>query len=73
MGSYGWLEFLADSENADFFTETIEDTENLVVATFSIYEVFKRVCQQHGEGEALRATGGHPYAAGSYYRLAGPR
>ena len=56
VDSSGWLGFFADSENADFFTEAIEDTENLVVPTLSIYEVFKRVCQQRGEGEALRAV-----------------
>ncbi len=56
VDSSGWLEFFADAENASFFTEAIEDTENLVVPTLSIYEVFKRVCQQRGEGEALRAV-----------------
>ena len=40
VDSSGWLEFFADAENADFFSEAIEDTENLVVPTLSIYEVF---------------------------------
>ena len=56
VDSSGWLEYFADSGNADFFTEAIEDTENLVVPTLSMYEVFKRVCQQRGEGEALHAV-----------------
>ncbi len=56
VDSSGWLEYFADADNAEFFTEAIEDTENLVVPTLSIYEVFKRVCQQRGEGEALRAV-----------------
>jgi len=56
VDSSGWLEYFADADNANFFTEAIEDTENLVVPTLSIYEVFKRVCQQRGEGEALRAV-----------------
>ncbi len=56
VDSSGWLEYCADAENANFFADAIEDAENLVVPTLSIYEVFKRVCQQRGEGEALRAV-----------------
>ena len=56
MDCSGWLECFADSESAAFYTEPVEDTEILVVPTLSIYEVFKRVCQQRGEGEALRAV-----------------
>ena len=50
----GWLEYLADGPNADFFAPAIEDTEHLVVPTISL-EVFKRVLQQRGEHEALQA------------------
>ncbi len=50
----GWLEYLADGPNADFFAPAIEDTEHLVVPTISL-EVFKRVLQQRGEHGALQA------------------
>jgi toxin FitB len=51
----GWLEYLADGPNAEFFADAVEATEDLVVPTISMYEVFKRVLQQRGEGAALRA------------------
>ena len=55
VDSSGWLEYFANGSNADFFSEPIERTSELLVPTISIYEVFKRVLQQRGEGEALRA------------------
>ena len=56
VDSSGWLEYFADGPNADFFAKAIEDVEALVVPTISIYEVFKRVLQQRGEGDALQAV-----------------
>jgi predicted nucleic acid-binding protein len=56
VDSSGWLEYLADGGNADFFAAAIEDPAALVVPTVSMYEVFKRVLQQRGEGDALRAV-----------------
>lgn len=52
----GWLEYLADGANADFFAPAIEDVEHLVVPTISVLEVFKRVLQQRGENDALQAV-----------------
>jgi len=56
VDSSGWLEYFADGPNADFFSEAIQTTDELVVPTISIYEVFKRVRQQRGEDEALTAV-----------------
>ena len=56
VDSSGWLEYFADGPHADFFASAIEDTSELVVPTFSLYEVFKRVLQQRGEGDALQAV-----------------
>lgn len=56
VDSSGWLEYFADGPNAGFFAKPIEKTEELVVPTVSIYEVFKRVLQQRGEGDALQAV-----------------
>jgi len=56
VDSSGWLEYFAAGPNADFFAATIEATDELVVPTVSVYEVFKRVFQQRGEGDALQAV-----------------
>ena len=56
VDSSGWLEYFADGPNADFFAQAIEAVSDLVVPTLSLYEVFKRVLQQRGEGEALQAV-----------------
>ncbi len=56
VDSSGWLEYFADGPNADFFAPAIENTAELVVPALSLYEVFKRVLQQRGEGDALQAV-----------------
>ena len=56
VDSSGWLEYFADGRNAKFFAPVLEDTENLIVSTINIYEVFKRVLQQRGEDSALQAA-----------------
>ena len=55
VDSSGWLEYFADGPNAAFFAPPIEATRALLVPTLSLYEVFKRVLQQRGEGPALQA------------------
>jgi predicted nucleic acid-binding protein len=56
VDSSGWLEYVADGPNAGFFAKAIESTRELIVPTLSIYEVFKRILQQRGEGEALQVV-----------------
>jgi predicted nucleic acid-binding protein len=56
VDSSGWLEYFAGGPNADFFAPALEAVDELVVPTVSIYEVFKRVLQQRGEGDALQAV-----------------
>jgi toxin FitB len=56
VDSSGWLEYLADGPNADFFANSILATADLLVPTLSLYEVFKRVLQQRGEGDALQSV-----------------
>ena len=51
-----WLEYFANGPNADFFAPAVESTSELIVPTLSLYEVFKRVFQQRGEGDALQAV-----------------
>jgi predicted nucleic acid-binding protein len=56
VDSSGWLEYFADGPNADFFAPAIENVAELIVPSISLYEVFKRVLQQRGEGDALQAV-----------------
>src|SRR5215207_5083989 len=57
VDSSGWIEYIADDVNANFFEPLIIDTENLLVPTICLYEVFKRVLQEFGEERALDAMG----------------
>jgi toxin FitB len=56
VDSCGWLEFLADGPNAGFFASPLAEVSTLVVPTISVFEVFKRVLVQRGEGDALQAV-----------------
>jgi predicted nucleic acid-binding protein len=56
VDSCGWLEYFAAGPNADFFAPALEAPGDLVVPTISVYEVFKRILQQRGEGDALQAV-----------------
>ena len=57
VDSSGWLEYLSDGQNADFFTKPLQDTENLIVPTICLYEVFKVVMRERSEDEAIQAIG----------------
>ena len=57
VDSSGWIEYIADDANANFFESSIVDSENLIVPTICLYEVFKRVLQEFGEERALDAMG----------------
>jgi len=56
VDSSGWLEYFAEGPNADFFAPTIENIDELLTPSISIYEVFKRVLQQRSENTALLAV-----------------
>jgi predicted nucleic acid-binding protein len=56
VDSSAWLEYFANGPNASFFAGPIETTDELVVPSLTIYEVFKRVLQQRDESDALRAV-----------------
>jgi len=55
VDSSGWLEYFADGENADFFASAIENTDQLIVSSINIYEVFKRILSQRDDHSALQA------------------
>lgn len=56
VDSSAWLEYFADGPNASFFAPAIEQIAKLLVPTVCLFEVFKRVHQQRGEGPALQAV-----------------
>lgn len=56
VDSCGWLEYFANGPNADYFAGPVEDTNNLLVPTICIYEVFRRLLQQRGRSDALEAV-----------------
>jgi len=56
VDSSAWLEYFADGPNAGVFARPIEAIDELIVPTLTLYEVFKRVCSQRGEEDALRAV-----------------
>ncbi|TXH70223.1 MAG: type II toxin-antitoxin system VapC family toxin [Thiothrix sp.] len=56
VDSCGWLEYFAEGKNAEHFAAAIEDTEQLLVPSISIFEVFKKILQQSGEDAALQAA-----------------
>lgn len=56
VDSSGWLAYFANDAEAPFFASAIEDIPGLLVPSITLYEVFKRVLQQRGEGDALQAV-----------------
>ena len=56
VDSCGWLEYLADGPNADFYAGSLTDTGNLVVPFICIAEVFRKVLSLRGECAAFEAA-----------------
>lgn len=57
VDSSGWVEYLTKGANAPFFSPAVKDTQNLLVPTVSLYEVFKRVLLGSDAETALQITG----------------
>ncbi len=57
VDSSGWIEYTADDANANFFESSIVASQDLLIPTMCLYEVFKRVLQEFGEERALDAMG----------------
>jgi toxin FitB len=56
VDSSGWLEFFADGVNAEQFSQPLSALEQLIVPSISVFEVFRVVCRQRGEEQALQAA-----------------
>lgn len=57
VDSSGWIEYFINGPNADLFASPIQDTENLIVPTICLYDVFKRVLLMLGDDKALKTIG----------------
>ncbi|MBC8390729.1 MAG: type II toxin-antitoxin system VapC family toxin [Actinobacteria bacterium] len=57
VDSSGWLEYFTDGKNAKFFVQVIENTEELMVSTINLYEVYKKILLEKNEDAALQAIG----------------
>jgi predicted nucleic acid-binding protein len=57
VDSSGWLEYFGKGSNGEFFAPAIRASDELVVPTISIYEVYKRIVLRRDEEEALSAVG----------------
>ena len=56
VDSSGWLEYFADGPNAKHFATAVKLTDELVVPTVTLYEVFKVVLRESDENAALLAV-----------------
>jgi uncharacterized protein with PIN domain len=56
VDSSGWLEFFADGPNANDFSQPLSDTENLIVPSITVFEVFNVVLRERDEDAALMAA-----------------
>ena len=50
-----WLEYFADTEAGNAVSEIIENTDELIVPTITLYEVFKKLLFERNEDDALFA------------------
>lgn len=56
VDSSAWLEYFGDGANAGYFAPAIQATGDLIVPAITLFEVFKRVYVQRGEGPGLQAV-----------------
>lgn len=57
VDSSGWLEYLSASKNAKNFAEAIENTEELLVSSINIYEIYNKILKEKDENTALQIFG----------------
>ena len=57
VDSSGWLEYLSDGKNAKLFAPAIEKTDELIVSTINIYEIYKKILLERDESSAIQVIG----------------
>lgn len=53
VDSSGWIEYFVDGPNADRFAEAIENTEDLIIPTIILTEVYRWMLRNSNESNAL--------------------
>lgn len=56
VDSSGWIEYFVEGTQAAQFSKAIEQTENLIIPTLAIYEVFKYLLRESEENKAWNAV-----------------
>lgn len=56
VDSSGWLAYFAEEPTAGFFARAIENTDQLLVPSICLYEVFKVILRERGENDAFIAA-----------------
>lgn len=56
VDSSGWLEYFTQGDNAGFFASPILATDDLVVPTIAIFEVFRRTLRARGRAAAYQVV-----------------
>ena len=56
VDSSGWIEYFVDGPNADFFAAAIENTEELIVPSIILTEVYRWMLREASETEASAAA-----------------
>ncbi len=57
VDSSGWLEYLSDGKNSKLFAPAIEKTNELIVSTINIYEIYKKILLERDESTAIQVVG----------------
>ena len=55
VDSSGWIEYFADSKKANNFSKPIENTNELIVPSIILFEVYKKLLAELSEDIALTA------------------
>lgn len=55
VDSSGWLSYFANEKNAKHFSSPIHEIKSLIVPTIIMYEVFKVLVREKGDGAAIFA------------------
>ena len=56
VDSSAWIEFFVDGPNSAQFARVLRKTDELIVPTISVFEVYKWIRRRAGQDEALRAV-----------------
>lgn len=56
VDSSGWIEYFTDGKHTNTYLKYIESGKNIWLPSLVIYEVYKKVCREKSEADALLAV-----------------